>query len=134
MLGLELLRARLEGLEKAALFKAADKSQSLPDEERTFVGLISPPSWRQRGRRTEKAVLGCVCVLELAQALPLRGRSGCWARAGQLKHPKRNCLSWKGLLKNHPAHVQSSLKKALRSFNRRNQNITDLVFVNVFCQ
>lgn len=24
----------------------------------------------QRGRRTEKAVLGCVCVLELAQALP----------------------------------------------------------------
>lgn len=24
----------------------------------------------QRGRRTEEAALGCVCVLELAQALP----------------------------------------------------------------
>lgn len=71
--GVELLRARLGGYKRQLYLRhslEADKSQSLPHEERTLVGLIFPPSWSQRDRRTEKAVLGCVCVLELAQAMP----------------------------------------------------------------
>lgn len=63
--GVELLRARLGGYKRQLYLRhslEADKSQSLPHEERTLVGLIFPPSWSQRDRRTEKAVLGCVCV------------------------------------------------------------------------
>lgn len=117
--GVELLRARLGGYKRQLYLRhslEADKSQSLPHEERTLVGLIFPPSWSQRDRRTEKAVLGCVCVcwnLHKQCLAALRGRSVCWAWAGWFKHPKRNCLSWKGLLRNHPGRVQSSLKNAL---------------------
>lgn len=60
----------------------ADKS--LPDEERTLVGLIFPPSWSQRSRRTEKLCWDvCVCVGTCTSSAPQPPGEGQAAGPGQ---------------------------------------------------